>query len=221
MLYLLLFVTWCSAALVQYTPDQADWSSMNQKPLDGGNTGHDPDSIHWMKPSDWTSWDGTVYDPTKYTKAEFAALICPSGDRIRGLRDLFYQHNPFADNKNPTKAEVDYWHELALNHIRAMVGYTEAERLAKRDHCMSARALWGDQRKFTTMWDCKYDGTLGSAPGPCVGMTNGNSHCGASFVPDAADQKLYLPADMAACGTPGLIFSPRFFSFFFLSLFVS
>ena len=105
-----------------------------------------------MTPADWTSWDGvTIYDPTTMSRAAFAAAICPSGDRIRGLRDLFYATNPFADNANPTKAEVDEWHRVALNHIRAMVNYTEADRKAKPDHCMSARALWGDQRKFTTM----------------------------------------------------------------------
>lgn len=192
------------AAMIQYTPDQADWSSLNQKALAGSNTGHDPDGISWISVSQWESWDGTVYDPSKMSKSEFKEALCPgTGDRIRGLRDLFYQHNPFADNKNPTKAEVDHWHTLAINHIRAMVGYTEPERQVEPDICMFARALWGDERKFTRMWDCQYGGNLGSAPGPCVGMTNGNSHCGASFVPSAADQARYLPNGASACGTPG------------------
>ena len=56
----------------------------------------------------------------------------------------------------------------------------------KQDHCMFARALWGDERKFSTTWDAKYPGRLDSAAGPCVG--GNNAHCGASFIPDADDQ---------------------------------
>jgi len=64
---------------------------------------------------------------------------------------------------------------------------------------MFARALWGNQRKHTTAWDTKYPGKFDSAAGPCVGGSN--SHCGASFVPDANDQAPYLPDGHAACGT--------------------
>lgn len=60
---------------------------------------------------------------------------------------------------------------------------------------MFARALWGQQRKFTTMWDTKYPS------GNCQGSSN--SHCGATFVPDAADQAPYLPEGHPPCGTPG------------------
>ena len=64
---------------------------------------------------------------------------------------------------------------------------------------MFARALWGDERKFSTLWDTKYPGTLGSAAGPCQGADN--AHCGASFFPDASDQAPYLPADHPTCGS--------------------
>lgn len=184
----------------QYTPDQADWKTFAAKPLAGGvNRAHDPDGVGWIKKEAWdkAKWDGKVFDPTKMKKAEFAAAICPTGDTIRGLREVFYAHKPFADNKNPTKAEVDNWHRIAINHIRALVGYTGADRQVSPDHCMFKRALWGDQRKFTTMWDAKYPGKVGSAAGPCQGGKN--AHCGASFIPDAADQAAYLPRGAAAC----------------------
>ena len=135
--------------------------------------------------------------------ADFVAAICPSVDRIRGIREVFYAHSPFADNVNPTKAEIDNWHRIAINHVRALIGYTGEDRQASNDHCMSARALWGDQRKFTTQWDVQYPGNFNSAYGPCIdedGNRGGNAHCGASFLPDLADQLPYLPDGHPGCG---------------------
>lgn len=187
----------------QYTPDQANWDSFATKPFEGGvNTSHDPDGVGWLTPESWEAakWDGTVYDPTTKTKDELVKCLCPSVDQVRGIREVFYAAKPFADNMNPTKTEVDEWHRIAINHIRALVGYTSEDRQVKKDHCLFARALWGDERKFTTMWDSKYPGTNGSAFGPCQGSNN--AHCGASFVPDYEDQIPYLPVGFEACGTP-------------------
>ena len=193
-----------SEQLVQYTPDQANWETFATKPFEGGtNTSHDPDGVGWLSSESWEAakWDGTVYDPTKMTAEEFVDCLCPSVDQVRGIREVFYEHKPFADNNNPTKAEVDEWHRIAINHVRALVGYTTEEYQVKKDHCLFARALWGDQRKFTTMWDDKYPGEAGSAYGPCQGSDN--SHCGATFVPDPGDQVPYLPEGYEPCGTPG------------------
>lgn len=184
----------------QFTPDQADWRTFQARPMAVSSiTGHDPDSIGWIHSSVWENakWDGTVYNPSKMSKAEFAQAICPTGDAIRGIREVFYQHNPFADNTNPTKAEVDEWHRIAINHVRALVGYTAPERQVQKDHCMFARALWGNQRKNTDMWDQAYPGKFDSAAGPCVGGRN--SHCGASFIPSPEDQAPYLPAGHPPC----------------------
>lgn len=187
----------------QYTPDQASWDTFASKPFEGGvNTSHDPDGVGWLTPESWEAakWDGTVYDPTTKTNAELVKCLCPSVDQVRGIREVFYANNPFADNMNPTKAEVDEWHRIAINHVRALVGYTSADRQVQKDHCLFARAHWGDERKFTTMWDTKYPGTDGSAYGPCQGGTN--AHCGASFIPNYDDQIPYLPVGHAECGTP-------------------
>lgn len=199
----------CLAGLFeQFTPNQANWNTFASKPIAGGNAAHDPDSVSWISKADWDAakWDGvTTYNPSTMSKAAFTAAICPSVDRVRGIREVFYQHRPFADNANPSKAEIDEWHRIAINHVRALVGYTSEDRQVKKDHCMFARAHWGDERKFTTKWDAKYPGippgTTGTAYGPCQGSSN--AHCGSTFVPDAEDQAPYLPEGHAVCGTPG------------------
>jgi hypothetical protein len=201
------------ATLEQYTPDQADWSTFATKPVDGGNPSHDPDGVSWIDATAWAEaeWDGTIYNPSKMSPEEFVQAICPSVDTVRGIREVFYDHQPFADNANPTKAEVDEWHRIAINHVRALIGYTAEDRQVKKDHCMFARALWGDERKFTTDWDDEYPGTNGSAFGPCQGSSN--AHCGATFIPSPEDQAPYLPDGHAACteeaGSEGVFSGPK------------
>ncbi len=182
-----------TSALVQYTPNQADWSSFARKTAAAGITKHDPDSVSWISKATWNAakWDGTIYNPATMTKAAFTVAICPTGDTVRGIREVFYAAKPFADDANPTKAEVDEWHRVAINHVRALIGYTNADQLVQKDHCMSARALWSDERNFTTMWDRKYPTDT------CLNSTE--AHCGATFLPNAADQKPYLPAGHATC----------------------
>lgn len=90
------------------------------------------------------------------SRAAFAAAISPTGDQIRGIREVFYNEKPFCDNRNPTKTEVDEWHRMAINHVRSLVGYTTEDRKVKKDHCMVKRAYWGQERRFTTIWDEKY-----------------------------------------------------------------
>lgn len=200
--------------LEQYTPTRANWGTFASKPLGvAGNVSHDPDGVGWLSPSSWAAarWDGTVYNPSKMTRDELAEAICPSGDQIRGIREVFYRHHPFADVRNPAKAEVDEWHRIAINHVRALVGYTSDDRQVKKDHCLFARALWGDERKFTTEWDARYPGVLGSAAGPCVGSSN--AHCGATFIPDLADQAPSLPEGHPGCtaqqGAEGVFSAPK------------
>ncbi|RLL55580.1 hypothetical protein D8Y20_01370 [Mariprofundus sp. EBB-1] len=198
----------------QYTPSQAAWATFSIKPLASGiNTSHDPNGIGWLTPASWQSaqWNGTVYNPETLTRTQLAAAICPTGDQIRGIREVFYATQPFANNMNPTKAEVDEWHRIAINHVRALVGYTNPAQKVKKDYCMFARALWGQERKFTTKWDAKYPGTVGSAYGPCQGGTN--PHCGATFIPAYADQAPYLPVGHPGCaiqaGAEGTTSAPK------------
>lgn len=200
-------------SLEQYTPDQAPWESFARKPREAGLMAHDPDSISWITPADWEAarWDGTIYNPSKMSPKDFADALCPSVDRVRGIREVFYAKKPFADNANPTKAEVDEWHRIALDHVRALIGYTSPDRQVEKDHCMFARALWGDERKFTTLWDSKYPGTSGSSDGPCQGSSN--EHCGATFLPSPDEQAPYLPKGYPTCkadaGSEGVFPGPK------------
>ncbi|MEM7184132.1 MAG: hypothetical protein AAF518_24755 [Spirochaetota bacterium] len=198
-----------SRSFEQYTPDQANWDTFYTK-----TTGsHEPNSVSWLSAEDWAKyqWDGTVYNPSKMTRKEFVEAICPHVDGVRGIHELFYRVKPFANVNHPTRAEVDEWHRVVINHIRALIGYTSEEYQIQKNHCMFARALWGQERKFTTKWDAKYPGKHGSAYGPCQGSDN--SHCGATFIPDPEDQVAYLPEGHASCvrqqGSEGIFGGPK------------
>lgn len=177
--------------LRQYTPEKSDWTTFQTK-IPGGN--HSPDAISWLARDQWEEWNGEVYDPTEYSRSEFANLICPAGgNTVRGLYELFYDTKPFDDDTNPTKAEVDNWHKIVLKHIRAMVGYDESEYPIEPDTCLHVRALFSQERHRTNIWDTKYPENT------CVGSTN--AHCGAGFVPSFEDQQDlgYLPDDTTFC----------------------
>ena len=178
----------------QFTPNPADWSTFYST-VDASPDviDHTPDGVLWLTSNDWVQWDGTTtYDPTTMSHQDFASTICPSSDTILGLREVFYQTNPFADPHFPTKAEVDLWHSVALTHLRQLVGI---DLPAVRDHCMFARALWGQERKLSTKWDEEYP------EGKCE--AGSDLHCGHSFLPSAEDQVSYLPEGHPACGLGG------------------
>jgi len=196
-----------SSNLVQYTPDQADWSTFFSKPMSSDLiSGHDPDSIGWLT-QPWPKWDGTPFNPSNMTQAEFYQALFPNGngDQLIGLREVFYRHKPFSDNQNPTKAEVDEWHRLSINHLRALVGYTGEEWEVKPDHGLFIRALWGDEIKFTEIWDARY-------PQEASGDKS-SPHFGASFIPNVEDQQPYLPDGIDSVsqtsGAEGVFSSPK------------
>jgi len=184
----------------QFTPDQADWSTFELIFADN-QLSHDPNDVLWISQSRWEEarWDGTVYNPSQMSKSEFHRAICPgtgSGDTVRGIREVFHENNPFADIRNPTKAEVDNWHRIALNHIRALVGYTGPEYQAVPDHCLFARALWANQRQRTTDWDAAYP-TGSNCNGPCTSHLQCAGHCGTNFLPNPEDQAPFLEREGA------------------------
>lgn len=159
--------------------------------------GHDPDTPPWL---DWTGteWDGQPIPGDLYskTKQELCTWIRPTGKlyEIKGLREKFYEVNPFADNQNPTLAEVEAWNIEVINHIRDLLGIPNR---IKADSRLSLEARWADERYFSEYWDTEYPGTLGSAYGPCVAQpTPINTHCGASFVPSVEAERMeYINAD--------------------------
>lgn len=185
----------------QYTPNQANWSKILQYQSQACPGGQDPKNLklgdrqgnfYLVKQSIWDAakWDGrTRYNPTQMARQDFYEAICPQRYLVRGLREVFERNRPFRDNRRPTKAEIDKWHTIGINHIRALVGYTESNRQVKPDVCLHARALWAEERRFTTKWTSKYPGDSNGSP-PCA--KNAGSHCGATFVPNATDQRAYL-----------------------------
>lgn len=112
-----------------------------------------------------------------------------------GQRELFYKYNPFEDVFKPSKADVDEWNRILLNHIRQLFGYTGPEYEIEPDVCLHALAMWNQERRMTTMWDEKYP----------VGADckTGRPHACDLFYPtNPADQRPYLPE-----GHPGCTFS--------------
>lgn len=175
----------------QFTPNIADWSSFYDKPAASASVeDHSPDGVLWLDDADWPEWDGNVIDPSSMTESEFHQTICPSADSIIGLRELYYNNGQpfFKDASNPSKAEVDAWHAASLTHLRRLVGI---DLPAQPDHCLFARALWGQEIKRTNKWDEDYpESVCGSGS---------NAHCGATFMLDADDQIPYLPDGFGTC----------------------
>lgn len=171
-------------ALTQYTPDLAGWTTAAFNNLgNNGKFGHHPRSVWWVN---WDEkkyqWDGTIFNPE--TTNRFADEICPHVDVIRGIEAVFDKTQPFADINNPTTAEIDNWHRIAINHVRALVGYTEEDRQIKNDVCISAGAVWQNELQYgerSEEW--KTD--------KCA-ETNSSQHCGFKYVASEEIAKLYL-----------------------------
>jgi hypothetical protein len=171
----------------------------------------DPDGIKWL------SWSGTEWDGVPYSGyigpdkrgfyPELCAFLKPKGGNyaIRGLREKYYQVNPFQDVTNPTIAEIDAWNIEVIKHLRALVGNTTP---ISNDARLYLEARWSSERKFTNEWDTDYPDSYtcedanknivscsGRAPGPCFGVTDlAGGHCGDSFFPNTSDRTPYIQA---------------------------
>lgn len=202
---------------IQFSPTYTKLPESVHESIEDGTTlvnskfaGHDPDSITWISPAQWTSmqWDGTPFDLTGKSKSQICSWLTDNGSPyiVRGLRERFYEVNPFQDNSQPTVAEIDAWNLEAIRHIRSLFGISTP---VIPDARLYIECVWADERKHTTVWDSKYSDTFscihdegppkvyGScfdrAPGPCHQTihTQANSHCGAAFFPDATDRAPY------------------------------
>ena len=160
-------------------------------------------SVHAQDPdSTWVNfppWDGIPLDTTNKTKEEICAFLHPLGGTygLKGLREKFYDVNPFEDNTAPTIAEIDNWNIEIIKHFRALLGINTPVRKSNK---LYLEARWAHERQFTTAWDEKYpEGVLGSTTGPCwdpPGSTNpidiAGGHCGEAFFPSAIDRAPYM-----------------------------
>jgi len=178
-----------SADLPRYTPAQSDW---------GPTCANVADHTPWPT----VAWDTTtIYNPVTSLdltnprdESVFYNQMCPKNsdgkNTLRGLRQLFEDVKPFADNSGPTKAEVDRWNGVVLTHIRNLAGI---DHVAKPDVCLMTRALWANQWRHTDIWKPSDAANPDQYVCPASGS---NMHCGASFVPNTVEkQSPYLPLD--------------------------
>lgn len=151
------------------------------------NQGPDPGWIGTTWDNGWGDWDGTPISIDGLTPSQICPLLFKNGFTMKGLRQLYYNTMPFADETAPTVAEIDAWNIEVIRHLRRLVGNTTP---LEGDPRLYLEAQWADERRFTRVWDSEYPGTNCSAYGPCVSC--GNQHCGATFVPSFEDQAPYL-----------------------------
>lgn len=145
-------------------------------------TSHAPAGIGWITSAQWAAatWDGTPYDVTGKTKAQICNWVFPTSNTMRGLRQLYEAEPPFANPVLPTASEIDLWNVKVVNHFRALFGISPIQPSLR----LYAEAQWSTERRWTNKWN-SYAGN-GTLPyGPCP---NSNPHCGATFLPTAADQ---------------------------------
>ena len=180
------------------------------------NPSHEPDAISWISKDLWDSakWDGIPIDKDTASPQEICDFLMPHFWITRGIRELFYELNPFEDVTKPTPSELDEWHIQVIRHIRRILGF---DTPVENDARLYLEAQWATQRKFTKMWDEKYpegvtyegEEYFGWSPGPCfkppgavtstdptIGpgkpIDSAKGHCGASFFPDSTDREKYI-----------------------------
>lgn len=163
-------------------------------------TSQDPDGILWLDPSAWTPWDGvTTIDPRTVTKQTLCEWVRggTNANTIRGLRERFYEVNPFADNTNPTVAEIENWNLEVIRHVRRLLNVNVPIRYNTR---LMLECIWSDERKHTEIWDTKYPGRTdpdNSASDICnaADTSLAQGHCGEAFFPNnIADRDVYTSA---------------------------
>ena len=194
---------------LQYTPNFTETASATEFDMIMSSTAisqstpkvfsQDPDGIGYILPTQWDEaiWDGLPYDPTGKTKEEICAWLKPTENPniIRGIREKFYEVNPFADNTNPTPAEIESWTFDVIRHFRAMFG---GGNPVGPDARLYLETRWADERTHTIYWDTEYPfDPPGGSYGPChttagASVDTASGHCGASFFPDQTDRTPYI-----------------------------
>lgn len=185
----------CSA----FTPKYRGGQNLTLAFLDK-NTSHDPAaSIGYTDNNAWYDWDGvtvkSMWLAEPATEAEKLAhrldwysFVFPNWDKgnftIRGLKQLYDTHLPFANPSAPTVGEFERWNNIVLNHFRTLVGLQPAVPVQE----LFIKTQWSRERKQTTIWD-SYGGTPDSAYGPCP-VPGTNLHCGDTFVPGLISEQM-------------------------------
>ena len=147
---------------------------------------HSPHGVNWLTPEDYDAitWDGSTIDVCTATWAERREHFLPaSGWVVRGIREVFYEMNPFKDVTSPTPAELDNWHLRVIKHLRDLAGVNTPIEMDAR---LWLEARWSSERKWGTSWDVDYPPDDPSKPG---------THWGESFFPNAGHRAPYIAAE--------------------------
>jgi hypothetical protein len=201
--------------------------------LGPGHTSHAPSGVDPAVVSaalwDAAKWDfKTTKDFCSMNMAAMCDWAFPSVDGgkhrvMRGLRQHFetIKPKPFADDKNPTPAEIDRWNLEVVKHFRKLWGISTP---IENDRCQYLRAQWATERKETTVWDTGYPESYKAANvwapyqpwfGPCPkGDPKADVHCGFTFIPSCEDQAPYLDPGEQCCPkglafAEGVMFVPK------------
>jgi len=193
----------------QYTPASSLYPTSSKQMIDSLTaesqlqsqvTSQDPDGIGWLA-GDWPPpWDGIPLDPTGLTKEQICAWITPGSVwTVKGLRERFYEVNPFVDITAPTLNEIDNWNLEVIRHFRKLLGNTTPVTNNAR---LFLESRWASERKHTEVWDATYPptGSYGNAWGPCWNPPGSSidiagGHCGEAFYPNATDRSTYIGAE--------------------------
>ena len=134
----------------------------------------DPDGIFWLTPAKWAAaeWDGVPKNPCTNSLSVMKAWLFPDPNTLRGLRQRYYECNPFTDLKNPTPAEIDSWNIEVIRHFRRLLGLPNP---IYPDRSLFKRAQWASEAYQNKRYNA--DGVTGVCQG------SSNQHCGATYLP--------------------------------------
>lgn len=137
---------------------------------------HDPDGISWISSTKWNAarWDGVPMNPCTNSLSTIRAFLFPNTNTLRGLRERFYEVNPFSDLRNPTVDEIDSWNIEVVKHFRRLLGLNNPLTPLRS---LYKRAQWTSEAKNSKR-------LIGGAA-TCVGSTN--PHCGATYLPSCGE----------------------------------
>jgi hypothetical protein len=179
---------------------------MSNEILSAGHASNSPDDVKFLTPAHWAAaaWNGVdTWDACVLPVADVISGIFPNVYTMRGLRELYYEVNPFADELHPTVIELDHWHIKVVNHYRRLLGFPEGANVAMNDADMYLRAQWSGERFYTTIWDQKYPVSIRNQFGPCL-KPDPDPHCGNRFVPECVDQRPYFEVSRECMSTADL-----------------
>jgi hypothetical protein len=181
--------------------DTSVWDRLIFENLTSMHSDHSPATVPDSYESSKAIWDGTKVDISNMSREEELNALCPTGDVLKGIEELYEKTKPFKDTANPTMAEVDAWNVAVVLHFRSMLNIAEVPPF-KLNKCHSGQALISQEYVLTD----KY----GDHSKICQGV----AHCGYTFSLSQVSpeqKKQYYPSGSCAdnlSAWEGIMWSP-------------